>query len=326
VLIAQREAVKQAAERHHDNLDRPTGLYGHDWGHHDWNMALAGIVPSTITTLGAKSRTGKTAALIQLMKAAGRVHNGKRADLLFFSWEMSARANIERLVCHDAEVTMQEYRYAKFLPEARKDAILKAYSEATKLPVQYHGVSSNIDEVIDYCKRHLVHIKKMETIDGVKIQPVVAIDYVSMARPRTKYGSKTYDLADFMQTFKQFANQEGIAGLFLAQVRRDVEGEPGLEHIQDSGAFEQNSDNIVLMYRPEADNVQDIRDPYSDQMESSRNRVMWRFLKCREGSPRDVLGACDMRYFKFWHRGHTRHYDYTKDYLNDEFWKQEYGL
>jgi replicative DNA helicase len=325
-LVDQRTALVTAWTKHELNLKRPIGLYGHDWGHHDWNIVLGGIVPSTITTLGAKSRTGKSAALIQVMKAAGKVLNKQRADILFFSWEMGTNANIERIVCHDTGITMSQYRYAKILNEELKDRITRAYSEARTIPVQYHLTSTNIETVIALCKKALVSIRGKEEIEGVKIQPVVVIDYVSMAQGNAKYGNKTYDINNFMQQFKQFANQCGIAGLFLAQVRRDAEGEPDLSHLQDSGAFEQNSDNVILMYRPETDMVKEIRDPFTDNMVSSKDRVMWRFLKTREGSPQDVLGHCDMRYFRFWHRAHTWNDNYTQLYESEEFWRATYGL
>jgi len=326
-LITQREAIRAAYDVHESNLIRPTGLYGVDTGFHDWNMGFGGWVPSTITTLAARSRTGKTATTVQVIEAASKVVNGKRGDVLFFSWEMSARANIERFVSHSCGLTMQEYRYAKMLPESRQDDILKAYSIAKDFPVNYHQTSTNIDAVIRICEDNLKRIKGEEIEQGVSIQPIVIIDYVSMALAKSKsYGTKTNDIGAFMQEFKQYANSRGVAGFFLAQIQRTVEGEPTLSNIQDSATYEQNSDNVVIMYRPEADLVKEIRDPFTDQTVDSKDRVMWRILKTREGAPHDVLSHSDIKYFRFWHRQHKFGYDYNSLYLEDDFWRHQYGL
>jgi Replicative DNA helicase len=170
-------------------------------------------------------------------------------------------------------------------------------------------------------------MKGLEVEKGVKYQPIVLIDYVSMAKGRSKgYGSKTNDIGDFLQTFKQFANVNKVTGVFLAQVLRTAEGEPNLSHILDSANYENNSDNAIILYRPEADLLREIRDPMTDQMVDSRNRFMFRVLKARDGQAQDILGHCDIKHFRFWHRHHQWGYDYTKLYENEEFWKQQYGL
>jgi len=325
-ITTQQQALKLAWAKHEDNLDRPVGLYGHDWGNHDWNVVLGGAIPSTITTLGARSRSGKSAFITEVITASPTIINGKRAEIMFFSWELGAAANIERYVCNEVGITMQQYRYAKLLHEGTKDRIQRAYSKAKNFPVTYQFASTNIEKVKEICEEWLVKIKGKEVEEGCTIQPIVVIDYVSMAQGNGKYGSKTYDIGNFMQQFKQFANVTGIAGLFLAQVLRGVEGEPNLNHLQDSSHFEQNSDNVVILWRPEADFIREIRDPVTDTMIDSRDRVLWRFLKTREGNPQDVLGHCDIQYFRFWHRHHQYGFNYNDLYKDEQFWRNEYGL
>jgi hypothetical protein len=144
--------------------------------------------------------------------------------------------------------------------------------------------------------------------------------------PKYKFYLLTPEQQKIVAEFKQFANVTGIAGLFLAQVLRGVEGEPNLNHLQDSSHFEQNSDNVVILWRPEADFIREIRDPVTDTMIDSRDRVLWRFLKTREGNPQDVLGHCDIQYFRFWHRHHQYGFNYNDLYKDEQFWRNEYGL
>lgn len=332
-FLPQQQAVKQAYEVHNRNLTRPTGLVGVPTGHMEWDMQIGGWQPSTVTSFAAKSRHGKTGALVQLAEAASKTYNGKRGEVLFFSWELSARAFVERYICYKVGITMMQYKYAKLLPPETQGEIIKAYGEARKMPIHYQQASTDIETVMKIVTEKLGEIKRgrsalnMEDIEGVTIQPIVVIDYVTMAKPRQRsYGNKTYDIGDFMQTFKQFANDNGVAGLFLAQIRRDTEGEPGLPSIQDSGAIEQNSDNIIIGYRPEADLVTEVRDPAVEQQVLSEGKILWRFLKSRENEPRDVLGNVDIKYNRFWPRDFKFGFDYRSLYGDETFWREQYGL
>lgn len=332
-LISQQQAVHQAFTTHSTNLTRPTGLVGVPTGHMEWDLQIGGWQPGTITSLAAKSRHGKTATLIQVAEAASKVYNGKRGEVIFFSWELSARAFVERYVCYKVGISMMQYKYAKLLPQDVQAKITAAFMEARKMPIHYHQSSTDIDTVLKIVDDKLVDIKKgrsslnKEDIEGVTIQPIVVIDYVTMAKAKQRsYGSKTYDIGDFLQTFKQYANTTGVSGLFLSQVRRDTEGEPGLPSIQDSGAIEQNSDNIIIAYRPEADLVKEVRDPYSDTQVSSDGKLLWRFLKSRENEPRDILGNVDVKYNRFWPRDYKFGFDYRSLYSDEVFWREQYGL
>lgn len=326
MLIPQKTAIRQTYDSFYENLNRPTGLYGHDWGHHDWNIFTGGAVGGTTTTLAMRSRHGKTAALVQVIEAASRISNGRRADITFFSWEMSAQANIERQVCHELGCTVMQYRYPKAMGADFESSVLKAFSKSKNFPVHYHQVSANIETVCNLMMSRIKDIRREEVESGIKIIPIMVVDYVSMAQGSNKYSNKTYDIGHFMQTAKQFANLHGVANLFLAQIRRDVEGEPTIAHIQDSSTYEQNSDNVIIGFRPEADMVKEIRDPWTDQVIDSRNKILWKFVKTRSGNPGEVIGNCDMRYFRFWNREHNWGYDYNKLYESDDFWKQTYGL
>lgn len=327
MLISQREALRSAYEKHTTDIDRPAGLYGVDTGHHDLNLVINGWVPGKVTTIAGKSKHGKSALVIQMLKAGNQPNLKTRGYFIFFSWEQSTLDNIERYVCHEVGITLNQYRYPKILPQVTRDAILKAYSSAKDFNVKYHQTSTDIDEVLRLVQEEIKVMKGLEIEQGISLQPIVVVDYVSMARSvKGRYGSKTDDIGHFLQTFKQYANKNGVTGVFLAQIRRDAEGEPNLSHVMDSANYENNSDNCVVLYRPEADMVREIRDPITDQMVDSHNRFMFRVLKARDGQVQDILGHCDIKYFRFWHRHHRYGFDYNSLYGSEEFWAQQYGV
>ena len=61
-LKTQRESVTQSWERLNENINRDWDLYGYDFGIHRINMAIGGIVPTRVTTIGARSGSGKCLA------------------------------------------------------------------------------------------------------------------------------------------------------------------------------------------------------------------------------------------------------------------------
>lgn len=325
-LITQKEALREAYEKHTTDLERPAGLCGLETGLYDLDLAIGGWVPGKITTLAGKSKHGKSALVTQIIRAGSRPHLKKRGYYVFFSWEQSVTDNIERYVCHEIGITLSQYRYAKVLPEAVKDQILRAYSTAKDFKVKYHQTATDIDTVLRIVQEELKVMRGLEIAEGAQYQMIVVVDYVSMAKGRAKSYSKSNDIGDFMQTFKQFANVNKVSGVFLAQILRTAEGEPNLSHILDSANYENNSDNAVILYRPEADLIREIRDPWSDQMVESRDRFMLRVLKARDGRAEDILAHCDIKYFRFWHRAHQWGYDYSKLYEEEEFWKRQYGV
>src|SRR5690606_11823117 len=87
-LITQQEAAKESWKRFKYNREREWGLAGHDMGVHPLNLVTGGWLPQKVTTIAGRSGMGKTALVVPMVKAAGRVLNGRRAAFLFYSWEM----------------------------------------------------------------------------------------------------------------------------------------------------------------------------------------------------------------------------------------------
>lgn len=326
-LITQRSAVDKSYKRYNDNLTREIGLYGTDTGIHQLNLITGGWVPQKITTFAARSGQGKSALIVPMMASLGNVVNGRRSEMLMYSWEMAADSMADRYICYETGLKLNELRYSRVLPELLRQRVNKAYTRAQEFPVKYQQQTTNIDTVLKTNDLFLNEIRHKEAIEGVKIQPVIVIDYIGMSTGSAKYGNRTYDLGDFMQKLKQYCNETGFAVFNLAQINRtaDIKEYPDVSDLSDSQFIEQNSDTVIIGHRPEYYRKETMKDPDGGEIPSN-NKMLWRVVKNREGEVKDYIVNCDISKFRFWHRDMEFGQDYTKLYNDERFWKQQMGI
>jgi replicative DNA helicase len=327
-LITQRQATNVSYERLVKNRNRDWGLYGIDTGIHPLNMRIGGWIPSKLTTIAGRSGSGKTSLTTPMFIGGSRVHNGKRAEYLFFSWEMDSSYLVDRHISHSTELELKILTQgAKLLDESLMGRVKAAYKEAQKLPVTYQQCSTNIETVKSLSYEFVKECKEKEAIEGVTIQPVIIVDYVSMARFEGS-GLRTYGISDFMNGFKQMLNHTSATGLIFAQISRSADDKdmPDRTHIADSQAIEMASDNLIIIHRPEYNGVETIVDPETQIEIDARGKVLMRTLKSRDYGTGDVLINCDIKYFKFWDLYHERNFNYWELYSKEEFWVEYFGL
>lgn len=328
-LITQRDAVTKSYKRYQETLTRPLGLYGTDTGHHTINMVTGGHVPTKITTFAARSSFGKTALFVPMAEAAARVVNDTRSEILCLSWEMESSYLVDRYVCWKTGVTLSQLRYARTLDTHTQKLIINAYQEASRLPVHYHHYSANIEAVVKLLDDFLEKVHKKSMIEGIKIQPVMFLDFIGRAKGSSKYANKGYDLTEFLQGLKQECNKTDLAAFILAQINRSADAKefPEVSDLSDSQGIEQNSDSLAIGHRPEQYGITTMMDPETGGEIASRNKVLVRFVKAREAAAHDTIMNCDMRYFRFWSKDFDRwDYPYFKLYEDENFWKANLGM
>jgi len=328
-LINQKQAVDKSYGRLMDNREREWGLYGHDTGFHALNMAIGGLIPTRLTTIGARSGTGKTALTAQMFDAGTRVVNGRRCEYLFATWELDPSLLIDRHICCKAGVTLRMLNQgAKLLGRKTLNVIDEAYQQAVSLPVLYQTASTDIDTIQVLVTEFAARCKEKEKIEGVKILPVLVIDYLNMAMFDGS-GLRTYGIGDFMNGVKQLLNQNEMAGLIFAQLSRGVDKEkriPERADFADSSAIENASDNLIVLYRPEYHEVKTIMNPTTQVEEDSENKLLVRVLKGRDYGIGDFLMNCDVKHFRFWAEDHEWDTEYWKAYNDPAFWIKQFNL
>lgn len=303
-------------------------MAGIDSGIHDLNLAIGGFLPGKVTVLGGRSGMGKTAILTEIFKAGNRIVSDRMADYLFCSWEMGPDEVVDRQICNAAGVTYRMLTQgAKLLDSKTYGVILDAFDRASKLPITYQVHSTNIKEVqamvLDFVKK----VNEKSAADGIIRQPVIVIDYLGMAQFDGS-GLRTYGIADFMNGLKKIANETGAHIFVLTQLKRDSDDKemPGRQDFADSAAIEMASDNLLILHRPEYQDVNMMTDPKTGASIKSAGKGLIRVLKCRAFGTGDFLINIEMKYFRFWSVDQAHSFAYWDLYKDQNFWKKTYGF
>jgi len=84
---------------------------------------------------------------------------------------------------------------------------------------------------------------------------IAAIDYLQLMISGKRGVPREQEIADISRSLKHTAKEEGIHILAVAQLNRDVEDRsppiPQLSDLRESGALEQDADNVLFLYRQE---------------------------------------------------------------------------
>lgn len=327
-IVTQFDAVKESMSRLQHKRDKPWGLDGHDMGIHDLNMLVGGWIPGKLTTIAGRSGMGKTALTTQMFQAGARPLNNRRAEFLFFTWEMSPSYLVDRHICNKLDINSRVFTQGiKLFDEARMNKVKGAYKEAKNLPVQYQTMSTNIGVVKAVAYKFIEECKEKEETQGIEIQPVIIVDYVGMARFDGS-GLRTYAIGEFMNECKALANNYNASVCVFAQISRDADAKdlPVKSDLSDSKDIENASDNLVLIHRPEHQGQEVILDPTTRMEVDSKNKMLLRVAKGRDFGTGDVLINSDIAKYRFWTLNTDFEFEYWHQYQEEQFWREYFNL
>lgn len=212
-------------------------------GHRDLDQLLGGgYAPGTLTVLAARPGMGKTSLAMQHALTSA----SQGLDTVVFSLEMPAQQLATRLLCTDAGVNSSLVVAGK---AHEQDFALLAQSAS--------GMSSLrlwIDE-----RAHLTtaeirsRVRRQQrdaTLDRRKLGLVV-VDYLQLV---TGDGdSREQEISSISRGLKAIAKEFHVPVLALSQLSRSVESRgdkrPLLSDLRESGAIEQDADNVLFIYR-----------------------------------------------------------------------------
>lgn len=327
-IVDQSQATKKSWSRYLENKNRDWGLYGHDTGIHDLNMAIGGWIPTKLTTIAGRSGMGKTALSSCMFDAGSRVLNGRRAEFCFFSWEMESSYLVDRFVSYKTGISSRWLTQGtKFLSEYQNELIKAAYQEAETLPVKYQEMSIDINKVKRVFLDFVKEVKEKSKKEGIEIIPVGIIDYIGMAKFDNQ-GLRTYGIGDFMSQLKSLCNQTGGCFCVIAQINRSADERevPERSDLSDSQSIENNSDNLIIVHRPEYNHIETVKDPKTKEEISSKDKMIMRVLKGRDFGTGDFLLGCDVKKYRFWNLDQDMNYPYWELYNKESFWKSQFRL
>ncbi len=193
-----------------------------------------------LNIIGGRPSMGKSAVLLNM--AEEMVMNGLPVGLISFEMETVEITN--RI--------LQKY-WDKPLSDEAENFTDEEYAKLQRQKEKYSTLPFYIRDKHDsYLSTTLATIDKMVKIDGVK---VVLIDYLQLMSVKGNSYNRTLELGAISRALKTTAMENKIVIMAAAQLSRGVEQRedkrPMLSDLRDSGALEQDADNVMFVYRDE---------------------------------------------------------------------------
>jgi replicative DNA helicase len=217
-------------------------------GYTDIDYCVGGLQQDGLIIVAGRPGMGKTAFTSNLTR-----NIAKHGDVLQFSMEMSGKLLAMRYLAAEEGVDLQLMMQGK-LEKSDWQKLSSAMAKLVKLNIYINDkVSSSMGEIATDCRRHLRTKGKLQA---------VTIDYLGLLDVEDK-GRHDLSIAAVTRSAKKLAKELSCPVILLCQLNRELEKRedklPKMSDLRDSGAIEQDADQVVFPYRPcvyEPDNVE----------------------------------------------------------------------
>jgi replicative DNA helicase len=209
------------------------------WEVNDW--LNGGLAKGRLVTIGGRPSVGKSLGGLNI--AAHAAENGHPA--IFFSLEMSRQEVTTRILACGGDVEMRQLLRRKLEADSlgRIDSYTHKYSA---MPLWVDDREKlTVEQIAARCR----------TIPNLE---VAVVDYLQLVTASDSRVSREQQVAHISRSLKIMARELGIAVVVAAQLNRGPvkDGkprDPTIADLRESGAVEQDSDQVLLLHRPDDD-------------------------------------------------------------------------
>lgn len=225
-----------------------TLINGIQTGIDDLDKKLGDVEPGCLMVVAARPAMGKTT---MLQCIANHVAIIQKKPALIMSGEMPKEQIAMRLCCAIAPADISVVRNS---PHMLSKEEFTAYTNAV---VMLQNVPMHIN---DTSRPSIANIR--ESMRKVKHQygsiGVVLVDYLQIMKTSKQFTREDLKIAYFTSELKAMAKEFDCVIVLLSQLNRELEKRPNkrpiLSDLRESGAIEQDADQIVFLYRDEVYN------------------------------------------------------------------------
>lgn len=227
--------ILQERAEHKDDKAYYTGIERLD-------VVTAGLHEEELTTIAARPGVGKTAIAMQIaLNVSG---NGKK--VMFASLEMSSVQLCQRILAGYTGIDGNKIRRGDLDSEEWK----KTFNVAEKFRRE--------NFLLDKTSRNVQNVRTKIR----KYKPdLVIIDYLQLLKPAGRYQSREQEVASMTGELKRMTLEFKIPIVILSQLNRNAQGnKPSLADLRESGAIEQDSDNVFFLHEPTSKEIEKLVD------------------------------------------------------------------
>lgn len=218
-------------------------ISGISTGLHDLDKALSGLNKTDLMLLAGRPGMGKTSLGLNIALNVAKKY--PKRTVAFFSLEMSKQQLVTRLLANESFIDNKKLTTGKLsVDEWSKLGIASSAISQTDLRVD-DNPSITVAEMNAKCRR----------IDDLAL---VVIDYLQLmtsSGAKNTYGGENRQqvVSDISRSLKIMAKELNVPVLCLSQLSRANESRqdkrPMLSDLRESGAIEQDADEVLFIYR-----------------------------------------------------------------------------
>ncbi len=211
-------------------------------GFEDFDRRTGGLQGGELMVLAGRPSMGKTALALNMARNHAVDQNG---CVGFFSLEMTKRELVLRLLWSEAKV--DSVRFANgMLSDEDWTRLTRAATtlESTRLYLD-DSMAVTVGDISARARR--LHREQNLTL--------IVVDYIQLIQGRQAQERREQQVADISRSLKLLAKDLDVPVIALSQLNRGPENRPDkrpqLADLRESGAIEQDADNVVFIYRDE---------------------------------------------------------------------------
>jgi replicative DNA helicase len=216
---------------------------GLETGYKSLDLILQGLQPSSMTIIGARPGTGKTAFALGILIHVGAV---VKRPALFFSLEMSRQELAERILASTARIDSSKLRTGD-LSDADWNRAHEAFGFLQSAQV---FIDDNPSLTVMDVRSRARRIKQQQGDLGV-----VIVDYLQLMSSRGRTENRQVEVSDMSRSLKILARELQCPVIALSQLSRKLEDRadkrPVMSDLRESGSLEQDADVVLFLFRPE---------------------------------------------------------------------------
>lgn len=233
-----------------DRKNNPIEILGESTGIEKVDSITCGLIKTDLTIIAARPSHGKSSLALQF----GR-NVAKTKRVLFFSLEMTCEQLILKTMSAQINRSVNDIRMGKLTDSQIDNLSGEYYNELSDCGMYiYDKAGISIYELVSVARQ-------MYSSKGLDL---IIVDYLQLLTAQEKdkrYGNREQEIATISKGLKNLAKQLDIPVIALSQLKRQDAGRkslPKLSDLRESGAIEQDADNVWLLCRPDFDKLYDL--------------------------------------------------------------------
>ncbi len=244
--------IADAARRFYDRsveASKRKACAGLSTGLRALDEALGGLHDGELTVIAARPGMGKSALVDGILEScAGRPTDDGGGTAFLSSLEMPDELVAGRHVAAQSRIPLMVLRRGKLHPN-QWDAFSAAGHHVSKLD---YWIDDTPAVTVRHIRTQALRVKRDGAKRGRPLR-VIGVDYMQLMRGTEKGGNRESEISEVSRGLKGLAKELEVPVIALSQLNRSVETRsdkrPMLSDLRESGAIEQDADNVVFIYR-----------------------------------------------------------------------------